>query len=247
MAKAGQWIVAFAVPLLVYGCGTTRMTDTQRAASEMLLISQAVDTTIAQMDCAALTGQAVFLDTQYLDGTVDKGYVISTLRQHLLCNGVRLAEDRKLAEYVVEARSGGVGTDRHGLLVGIPQTSLPAVSLMPATSIPEIALIKRTEMKGVAKLAMFAYERRTGNMVWQSGLVESRSNLRDTWVFGAGPFSRGTIRRTTELAGDELPHLPFGNHEAIKKLPAAELKPIAYTDTSEAAPTSTTLPAKQER
>lgn len=232
MAKV-VWPVLFV--LAVAGCGTTRMTDTQRAASEMLLISQAVDTTVAQMDCSSLSGQAVYLDTQYLDGTVDKGYVIGTLRQHLLASGVRLLEDRKSADYVVEARSGGVGTDRHGLLVGIPQTSIPAISLVQATNIPEIALIKRTEMKGVAKLAVLAYERKTGNMVWQSGLMESRSNLRDTWVFGAGPFSEGTIRRTTELAGDELPRLPF-NNETAKKLPKAEIKPVSATELPEPAP-----------
>jgi hypothetical protein len=229
MAKA-VWPVLLLVAMT--GCGTTRMTDTQRAASEMLLISQAIDSTIAQMDCSSLSKQSVFLDTQYLDGTVDKGYVISTLRQHLLASGVRLLEDRKTADYVVEARSGAVGTDRHGLLVGIPQTSIPAISLVQATQIPEIALVKRTEMKGVAKLAVFAYERKSGTMVWQSGLMESRSNLRDTWVFGAGPFSRGTIKRTTELAGDELPRMPF-NNETAKKLPNPDIKPASATELPE--------------
>ncbi len=241
MAKAA-WPLLFVVAMV--GCGTTRMTDTQRAASEMLLISQAVDLTIAQMDCSSLNSQSVYLDTQYLDGTVDKGYVISTLRQHLLASGVRLQEDRKSSDYVVEARSGGVGTDRHGLLVGIPQTSIPSISLIQATNIPEIALIKRTEMKGVAKLAVFAYERKSGNMVWQSGLTEARSNLRDTWVFGAGPFSRGTIRRGTELAGDELPHLPFSN-EVAKKLPPANIKPVSSTELPEPAPLPMPSPSQE--
>ena len=239
MAKA-VWPILFVASLA--GCGTTRMTDTQRAASEMLLISQAVDNAIVQMDCTSLNGQSVFLDTQYLDGTVDKGYVISTLRQHLLTNGVRLQDERKSADYVVEARSGGVGTDRYGLLVGIPQTSMPAVIPGQPTQIPEIALIKRTDMKGIAKLAVFAYERKSGNMVWQSGLTEARSNLKDTWVFGAGPFSRGSIRRTMELAGDELPRLPF-NNEAAKKLPRADISPVSATDLPEPAPVPMPLPA----
>jgi hypothetical protein len=195
--------------LFSLGCGTTRMTDTTRAASEMLLVSQAIDHAVTQIDCAELCGKEVFFDTQYLDGTVDKGYLISSIRQHLLAHGVKIKDDRKSAGIVVEARSGAVGTDRHGLLVGIPQMSVPALIPGQLTQIPEIGLIKKTDMKGVAKLALFAYHRESGEAYWQSGLKDARSTLKDTWVFGAGPFSRGTIRRRTELAGEELPRLPL--------------------------------------
>ena len=192
------------------GCGTTRVTDTQRAASEMMLISSAVDSAITQIDFSPLGGKTVFLDIQYLDGVVDKGYVISSLRQHLLAHGALLMEKRDEATYVVEPRAGGVGTDKHSLLFGTPQMSLPTVAALavPVTSIPEIALVKKTDQKGVAKLAVFAYNRTTGRALWQSGLVEANSDLKDTWVFGAGPFSRGSIRKSTELAGEPLPTLP---------------------------------------
>jgi hypothetical protein len=76
------------------------------------------------------------------------------------------------------------------------------------TQIPEIALIKKSDMKGVAKIAVFAYDRKSGDALWQSGLVDARSTLKDTWVLGAGPFSSGSIKRRTELAGEELPRFP---------------------------------------
>jgi hypothetical protein len=199
------------IPLFAVGCGTTRTTDTLRAASEMLLVSQAVDHAVAEIDLRPLAGKAVFLDTQYLDGAVDKGYVISSLRQRLLHDGAFLMEDRGKAQYVVEPRSGGVGTDRHGLLVGIPAMSLPNVVPGVPSSVPEIALIKRTDQKGVAKLAVFAYNRQTGRPLWQSGLVEGTSTMKDSWVFGAGPYSTGTVKPNKEFAGEALPqlHLPF--------------------------------------
>ena len=192
------------------GCGTTRVTDTPRAASEMLLVSQAVDNAIGQLDFSALKGKPVYLDSQFIDLTVDKGYVISSVRQHLLAHGALLLDAKEKADYVVELRAGAVGTDKHSLLIGTPQMSLPSV-LLPGipTAVPEIALVKKTDQKGVAKLAVFAYNRHTGRALWQSGLVEANSTLKDTWVFGAGPISSGSIRREREFAGETLPKLPL--------------------------------------
>ena len=195
--------------LVLGGCGTTRTTDTTRAATEMLLVSQAVDRAVGQIDFSPLKGRAVHLDVSMIDtGTVDKGYVVSSIRQQLLAHGALVMEDKRDAVYIVEARVGAVGTDRHSLLFGSPQITVPAVVPGIPTSIPEIALYKRTDQKGVAKLAVFAYNRVTGRAVWQSGIVEDVSRLKDRWVLGSGPYSTGTIRRNTELAGEALPPLP---------------------------------------
>jgi len=199
---------SFVVALGILGCGTTRMTDTARAASEMLLVSQAVDRAVDSLDFSELQGKTVFLEVQYLEGTVDKGYLISSLRQHLLAHGALLQEERTKAIYVVEPRSGAVGTDKHSLLVGTPAMSLPAIIPGVPSAIPEIALVKRTDQKGVAKLSVFAYNRTTGRALWQSGPHEANSTLKDTWLFGAGPYSRGTIRREGEFAGESIPKVP---------------------------------------
>src|SRR5437667_3431483 len=96
---------------LVTGCGITRMTDTQRTATEQLLISNAVDQTVSQLDLRFLAGKSVFLDAQFLDNVTDRGYLVSSLRQQFLACGCILQEERSKATYVVEARSGGAGTD----------------------------------------------------------------------------------------------------------------------------------------
>src|SRR5205085_4567491 len=85
--------------------------------------------------------------------------------------------------------------------------SLPALVPGVPTAIPEIALVKKNDQRGVAKIGVFAYNRVTGRALWQSGTVESSSQVKDTWVFGAGPFTRGTIRKGTEIAGEPLPDL----------------------------------------
>src|SRR5436305_14057587 len=126
------------VPGVMLGCGTTRMTDTQRTATEQLLISNAVDQAVTELDFSSLTDKSVFLDVQYLDGTVDRGYLVSSLRQHLLASGCLLQEERTKSTYVVEARSGGVGTDRHSLLVGVPQKTVPPTVPGQPTQLPAL-------------------------------------------------------------------------------------------------------------
>jgi hypothetical protein len=190
---------------LAAGCGTTRMTDTQRTATEQLLISKAIDEAIGQFDFRCLAGKSIYLDAQYLDACVDKGYVVSSLRQQLLAGGCILQEDRAKATYVVEARSGALGTDRHSLLIGVPQMTVPTFLPGQPSQIPEIPVAKKTDEQGVAKLALFAYNRQTGQRLWQSGMVAASSSARDLWVLGLGPLRKGTIVQGTEFAGEELP------------------------------------------
>jgi hypothetical protein len=181
------------------------MSDTQRTATEQLLISNAIDQAVSQVDFRPLAGKSVYFDPQYLEGTVDRGYLVSSLRQHLLASGCNLQEERAKSTYVVEARSGGIGTDHHSLLIGVPQMTVPALVPGQPSQIPEIPVAKKNDEQGVAKIAVFAYNRQTGRRVWQSGIAESFSNARDTWVVGLGPFREGTIVHGTELAGEELP------------------------------------------
>ena len=188
------------------GCGTTKWSDTPRTATEQLLISTAVDRAIDNMNFKPLAGKDVYFDASYLEGIVDKNYVVSSLRQHMLAQGCVLVPSKDLATYVVEARAGAVGTNHHDVLVGVPALSLPGASLMPGvpSAIPEIAFAKTTDQKGVAKIAAFAYNQKTGQPVWQSGVFPIVSNAKDTWVLGTGPFQRGSIYDGTRFAGSRL-------------------------------------------
>jgi hypothetical protein len=217
---------AIAVLSCVIGCGTTRMTDTQRTATEQLLISNAMDQTVSQLDFRFLAGKSVFLDSQYLENVADRGYLISSLRQQLLACGCILQEDRTKAHYVVEARSGGAGTDRHSLLIGVPQMTVPTFVPGQPSQIPEIPLAKKTDQQGVSKIAVFAYNRVTGQRLWQSGTVEAISTARDTWVLGAGPFRKGTILQGTEFAGEQLPIPTLGERADHDLDPRSPVIPV---------------------
>ncbi len=208
---AARMLAVAAALAMQAGCGTTRWSDTSRTATEQLVVSNAVDQAISHIDFQVLAGKTVFFDGQYLDGVTDKGYVTSSLRQQLLANGCMLQDDRQKADYIVEARSGAVGTDRHDLLFGIPQMTLPTlVPGMPA-QIPELAAAKKTNQIGVAKIAVFAYNRKTGEPVWQSGVARASSKAKNLWVLGAGPIQSGTVRDGINFAGEsiELPLVPL--------------------------------------
>ncbi len=197
-----QLLAMALIPAISVGCGTSKWTDTSRTATEQLLISDAMDRAVSELDVRALAGKTVFIDDAPLKGIVDSAYLISTFRQHLLANGALLKEKRDEADYVVEVRAGAVGTDRHDVLFGVPATTIPSVAAMPGvpSSIPEIPLMKKTEQQATSKIAVFAYNRKTGRPVWQSGVVAAESKGKDFWVFGAGPFQRGNIYEGTEFA-----------------------------------------------
>jgi hypothetical protein len=207
------------------GCGTTRVSDTTRTGSEQLLVSNSIDKAVSELDLAPLAGKPVFLDAQFMEGVVDKGYVVSTLRQHLLDNGALLMEDRNRAAYVVECRAGAVGTDRYELLYGFPSATVPTlVPGQPGGTTPEIPFAKKTTRNGVAKLAVFAYNRNTGQPLLQSGVVMKTCTAKDCFVLGTGPYTQGTLYSAAQDGHDKL-RMPSEDHEP--KTPAVAVTQAA--------------------
>jgi hypothetical protein len=193
------------------GCGTTR----EHQATEQLVVSDAVDRSIQDLDFRPLAGRKVYLDTSYLRhvksaGFVNSEYVISGLRQQVLAAGCLLQDSAQEAEIIIEPRIGTLGADNHQVTYGIPENNAfrNAASLIPNAPaiplIPEIALARRESREAAAKLAAFAYDRETRKPIWQSGVRQSMATARDTWVLGAGPFQGGTIREKTKLAGSRF-------------------------------------------
>ena len=212
------------------GCGTTTWTDTRRSATEQLLITDAMDRAVSRIDFRSLAGRAVYLDSAPLSGSTDSTYLVSSMRQHMLASGCVLKESKNEADYVVEARAGAVGTDRHDLTFGIPRVDIPAVIPVSGfgvpTNIPELPLAKKTDQRAVAKIAVFAYNRKTGRPVWQSGIIPIESSAKAIWVFGAGPFQRGSIYQGTNFAGNKLriPLIDLGTNGD------GEIDPVSVAD-----------------
>lgn len=196
---------------LMVGCGTTQM----RTGTEQLLLSEAVDRTVDQLDFSSLSGRKVFLDTTYIRPVkgvifVNSDYIVSAIRQRLTVSGCLIQDSKDQADYVLEARVGALGTDSLEVTYGLPASNAlsQAAALVSGApgmpTIPEISVGKRNATLSTSKIVMYAYHRETGTPVWQSGSAISKSDAKDTWVMGAGPLQRGSIYDGVTFAGVKL-------------------------------------------
>ncbi|MEO8271771.1 MAG: DUF6655 family protein [Aureliella sp.] len=197
----GLWLVGLG------GCGATK----SYTATDQLLMSDAVDATVAKVDFGPLSGKKVYLDSTYIKTQkgpllIDSDYVISSIRQQMVGAGVQIVENRDEAELIAEARLGALGLDGHNVIYGIPASNgfaagsaIAGAPVIPA--IPEIAFARHEAKSGAAKVAVFAYDRVSREPYWQSGLAKSSSSSHDTWVLGIGPWQQGTIYNRTRFAG----------------------------------------------
>ena len=99
-------ILALAVSLLCAGgCGTVRTTGTTRTATEQLLLTNAWDTALQKVDFRPLTGVPVYLDTANMNAPIDQGWMVSSIRQAMLQQGVLLRAKPEQAQWIVECGS----------------------------------------------------------------------------------------------------------------------------------------------
>ncbi len=182
-------------------------------------MSDAVDMSISRMDFRPLAGRKAFLDTAYIrpgpvpgmpNPLVNADYVISGLRQALFAAHCELVDTKDEAEIIIEPRLGTLATNGHEVVYGIPQTNalaqasatLSGAPILPP--LPELSFGRSHSHFGLAKLAVFAYDRQTRDPVWQSGIEKAESTAKNTWIVGAGPFQRGTIYEGYRFAGTQL-------------------------------------------
>ena len=205
-SKAPAWLAAGLLAVTAStGCGTTRSTDTARTGTEQLLLTNAWDKALMRVDFRPLTGVPVYLDTTNISA-VDQGWVVSSLREAMLTQGVLIREKREQAQFIVEGRVGAYGTDADSFLVGISQTTIPAtITGIPTGTIPELPLVKRSRQTAVAKLALFAYDRASGQLVWSSGTMLDQADTKNVFVGGLGPIRSGSIQNGTDVIGIKIP------------------------------------------
>src|SRR5436305_14183089 len=88
------------------GCATIRVTDPPRSADEQFLLTTAATRAVAQLSIEALRDRKVWVDTAFFNAP-EQAFVAGEVRAKLLLGGVRLVQERREAQVIVELHSGG--------------------------------------------------------------------------------------------------------------------------------------------
>jgi len=208
MMRSWHVLLAALLMSLITGCtSSVRTSDPARTATELFLQSEAVIQAVSQLNVEPLRDRIAYVDSSYLSST-DREYLLGEVRAHLLTQGVRLVSQRDQAQVIIEVRSGGVGVDRSGTLVGIPPMVLPAGTEQANTMVyaaqfatPELSLFKDINQVSYATVAFVAYWASSGEVVASSGPFVGKRYRSDWWVIGIGHRVRGNVV-TAEKASD---------------------------------------------
>jgi hypothetical protein len=176
--------------LLAVGCATQKQSDTARTGVEQLLISTAVDRSLDKIDYTPVQNAKIYIEEKYLDCT-DKNYVLVALHQRLMANGCTLVGKADDADVVLEVSSGGVGTDRNDLFVGINEVPL----ITTGVSIPRTTFYSRTRAIGTSKLAILAIDNKTKRPVINTESTLARTDYKTWTVIGAGGVEGGSLEK----------------------------------------------------
>jgi len=226
-----RWLICTRMPLLgltlsvvlglAAGCTSTKTTNTARTGTEQLLISNAIDQSLSKIDYTPMAGKKILIEEKYLDG-VDKAYVASTVRHHVLQAGGALAAKPEEADVILEIRSGGIGTDTSDSYLGVPGISLPGM-----LTLPDVKLVTRTRQSAYAKLGLVAIDGKSREVLGDGGTSLAMSDDNNWYVMGIGPYQDGSMKREVQnsvSSGTYGSHIP---NSVVFAAPAGPKRSVA--------------------
>lgn len=178
--------------IVLAGCsGGIRQTTTARAAEEMLLVSTAAERAVDAYPAGHLAQKRVWIDESYFE-SVDKGFVVSCVRERVSEAGAALVSTMDEAECVLELRNATLGVNDPSWLVGIPALPL-GTSTEAQVVTPELS-IGYDPQKGWAKFQFWTYSAKTGETL---DLCETWGRSSTGWFQSITPSVLGTVQQRT--------------------------------------------------
>ncbi len=168
-------LAAGPILLLLAGCHSLEISKPKRTMAEQLLLSTAADRAVHGVDLSVLRARKVFLEEKYFD-SVDKPYVMGTIRELILTNGALLVASADKADIIAEARSGALGIDTRETLVGIPAIPFP-IPLVGTITTPEVSLYKSEKADALGRFSLVFFERESGAHLHSSGAMPGVSQF----------------------------------------------------------------------
>jgi hypothetical protein len=189
---AGLWI-ALGLLLSLGGCAnfTTKITGSQRAGAEQLLLTGTSDRAVESIDFRPLSGAKVYLDTEQIKAE-DEGWVIFSLRRAMARHCVLLVE-KKEAQVIVEAAVGAYGTDEVDRQLTLPFLSTPIPTPFSTSGLSPQAISRKNRQDAIVKLALTAFDAKSHHLVWESGNILVAESLDRKYIGDRNVERRGTL------------------------------------------------------
>lgn len=185
----------------VAGCHSSQVTVTGSSATEQLLLAQAWDTALQQVDFQPLSGKKVFFDVSNIQGK-NTGWQIYRLREKMCRNGLLLQAKPEDADVIIEGGIAVYGSDATTTQFGLSgvrnMTTLAGIPNVRSSSAP---LAECVDQYGAARVALFAFDRRSRELLWETGDLDGGSCTHVTFVPFLPPRRTGTITTPEQLMG----------------------------------------------
>jgi len=161
-----------------------------------------MDRALTNGDLTVFNSKRVFVDAAYFTG-YDQQYALGEIRDALNSAGAFLVNNVTNSDIVAEPRSGALSVDANSTFFGIPQIGLP-VPLSGGLEIPELAFYKKVRQDSLGKIALLAYDTKSGRHYYSSGpLVGKAYNyygkiLFISWIHTDIPEKQKTEKKREE-------------------------------------------------
>lgn len=184
------------VACLLPACGVSRdSSKSPRAATEQLLLAQAVERSFEDVSVPILKDAAVVMEVAGL--TPDQFYVRDAIAGHLArTQGVRVLDRRDQAKYVVHVMVQALGTELDQSFFGMPQVQ---GGLIPI-ALPELPLYKFIREVGYVRYSMNIYEAATGRLAMATPWYTKTAAWRQYTIFIFLTFRTSTLTDPPELS-----------------------------------------------
>ena len=186
----------FAALIMLSACGVTRdASKSPRAATEQLLLAQAVERSFEDVSVPLLKDATVVMEVAGL--TSDQFYVRDAVAGHLAkTQGVRIMGARDQAKYVVRVMVQALGTELDQSFFGMPQVQ---GGLIPI-ALPELPLYKFIREVGYVRYALNIYETATGKLALATPWYTKTAAWRQYTIFIFLTFRTSTLTDPPELS-----------------------------------------------
>jgi hypothetical protein len=168
--------------LTLAGCALTHeQSKTPRTATEQLLLSQALERSIARVSMPLPDGATVFVETAGLKHAAfpDDVFVSDLVASRLATMGARIQKKEEDASYRVRVVVQALGTDQESSFLGMP----PVTSVLLPFALPEMAVYKQERQNGIARLSLEFFERATGRLITSTRWYEGKTYFAQYTLF----------------------------------------------------------------